>query len=903
MQYGKSRLRNLALQVLLVLTYGPMAWGQVEAKFVCSDEYNRVFYTAQQSIYQHNLGGTPKLIYRDTNTISCILQCGNTMYIGTSQNQVLLIDLYSGRVLNSVSISYQISELLYFQNAVCIATQGGGLFTTTKALQNLKRINSSSFVYDMDTCNNALYCGTDSGICKYTGSGFRAVTITDSLPDVIINKLSVSANHIFAACNTGELIAIDITKKKSPIIILGRCKGLPQKLISNNFRLFVLCAMDTKCTTTSSTFQCTILAGNDAVFNANDDLVLASDKAISTITHDKTFSSTSGLPNAKLQCTTNSGVCVFASGSYSTFYTSTGKTVKIKVSGEITSICATKANTVWLGNAGGQITEVSDQGRIIRKIQTNEAGQAVLSVAQLGDKIYSATLAGVYTYDTLTEAVQSVLQCRENKILYVYQLLADSSRLWLATDGQGLCCLHDGKMMVNMIKNGTAKVIYSMVQDPDGNIWCALQNQGLCQYNTTTHRSTILQNRNGLSDNTVLGLSMLSGNLLAVTTVRAVNIINIKTMQVAQYKSAQQLQASSGMAVSGKQIYLCSDSGLIRFNAAAHLKTQFDCRIRVDAFDAKGELLRNPRPQLNASANSISFKLQHYLPCAEHEYVRYKLVNHSASWIVTSDDQIAFNNLDAGTYVLQVELANNSDFFNACNAQYLFSVSPHWYERWWVILMAASLLAYLVRAYVLSRERQQMQFEHLQQQQLEARFESLKTQINPHFLFNSLNSLVQLIEIKDEKAAEYAQQISNFYRSLLAVKTDNLIPLQQEMQMLNRYLYLQGIRYGNFFSFDCTVDQVDVSGIIIPPLTLQILAENVFKHNAIDAGHTIKIRLYIADNQLILSNNKHEKFTKEPSEGLGLPNITDRYQILTKKSIVIEDTKDYFTIKLPIIKS
>jgi len=183
-----------------------------------------------------------------------------------------------------------------------------------------------------------------------------------------------------------------------------------------------------------------------------------------------------------------------------------------------------------------------------------------------------------------------------------------------------------------------------------------------------------------------------------------------------------------------------------------------------------------------------------------------------------------------------------------------------------------------------------------------AKFETLKSQINPHFLFNSLNTLSTLILIDSKKAEMFTSQLSNIYRYILDNQDEELVAVSREIEFAKDYIELQTIRFSSNFSIDFQ-DYKGENYPLIIPLSLQLLLENVFKHNIISQKRKVHISIYYEENHIVIKNNKNIGKELKPSHSVGLSNILNRYELLCDESVVIEDTANYFTVKLPLIFS
>ncbi|MDR0266150.1 MAG: histidine kinase [Sphingobacterium sp.] len=183
---------------------------------------------------------------------------------------------------------------------------------------------------------------------------------------------------------------------------------------------------------------------------------------------------------------------------------------------------------------------------------------------------------------------------------------------------------------------------------------------------------------------------------------------------------------------------------------------------------------------------------------------------------------------------------------------------------------------------------------------LEAQYELLKQQVNPHFLFNSLNTLKYMVESHDAQSAEFIIKLAAFYRFTLDSLKLNILPLREELAIMDSYVYLLKARFEDGLLVTQSLD-AHVKETFIPPFTLQLLIENCIKHNIVSLEKPLHIRVYREEEYLIVKNNLQERKIPEPSIGLGIKNISQRYLHLSDKEIEILKTDDTFTIKLPIL--
>lgn len=194
----------------------------------------------------------------------------------------------------------------------------------------------------------------------------------------------------------------------------------------------------------------------------------------------------------------------------------------------------------------------------------------------------------------------------------------------------------------------------------------------------------------------------------------------------------------------------------------------------------------------------------------------------------------------------------------------------------------------------------QLELEKVKSDNLGAQYELLKQQVNPHFLFNSLNTLKSMAETNDSETVDFIIKLSDFYRFTLESRKLDLITVQEEMKIIEAYLFLQKARFGEGISFTNGLKPGDLK-TLIPPFTMQLLVENCIKHNIVSQSKPLHIRIYSSEDKIIIENPIQPKITPEESLGVGLDNIKMRFSHLLEQEIEIHSDEKIFQIKLPLI--
>ena len=220
------------------------------------------------------------------------------------------------------------------------------------------------------------------------------------------------------------------------------------------------------------------------------------------------------------------------------------------------------------------------------------------------------------------------------------------------------------------------------------------------------------------------------------------------------------------------------------------------------------------------------------------------------------------------------------------------------------LFMLAVVLLYS-QIYVLIYQRQQiiLENEQLQNENLTTRYNMLVSQINPHFFFNSLNSLSMLVRDNDSKRAlEYIDQLSYTFRYITQNgKNAELVSLEEEIAFAEAYCYMFRIRYADKIFFDFDIEE-QYKGYLLPALSLQPLIGNAVKHNAITSKNPLHVSIRTEGDCLVVSNPVRPLLEPQVGTGTGLENLASRYELMLGKSIVVESNEEQFTVRLPLKK-
>jgi sensor histidine kinase YesM len=230
----------------------------------------------------------------------------------------------------------------------------------------------------------------------------------------------------------------------------------------------------------------------------------------------------------------------------------------------------------------------------------------------------------------------------------------------------------------------------------------------------------------------------------------------------------------------------------------------------------------------------------------------------------------------------------------------------HFLSYGWFIIIGEYIVLVIITSIIYAKSffkewlEEMLQGEKLKQEAIALQYQVMQNQVNPHFLFNSLNALGSLIDIDPQKAKEFTRELSMFYRELLYFKDKELVPVSEELRFVQKYIYLQKIRFGT--NFDVSIHISDENGYEIIPMSLQMMIENAIKHNIISKEKPLSIVIGQTDEATIfVENNLQLRENVSGSNNIGLKNLTERYRFLTGRELTITSNQLFFRVTLPLI--
>jgi LytS/YehU family sensor histidine kinase len=182
-----------------------------------------------------------------------------------------------------------------------------------------------------------------------------------------------------------------------------------------------------------------------------------------------------------------------------------------------------------------------------------------------------------------------------------------------------------------------------------------------------------------------------------------------------------------------------------------------------------------------------------------------------------------------------------------------------------------------------------------------AQLQNLKNQLNPHFLFNNLSVLTSLVYKNQDKAADFINELAKVYRYVLDTKNSELVPLQEELDFINHYIFLQKIRFEDSISFEIKIEESKKSDYLLP-MCLQMLVENTIQHNETSQANPLKVLIYTDNDSLVIENPILSRSHISESTKTGIKNIKQRYSFFTDKKVIVSNNGKVFKVILPLIQ-
>lgn len=573
----------------------------------------------------------------------------------------------------------------------------------------------------------------------------------------------------------------------------------------------------------------------------------------------------------------------------------------------VISLWESPRGEIWAGTFGNGAYVLDQQGQVLHRFSERHglANGSVLSIGGDAQKVWLATLGGVSAIATDGKGAIEVQP--ELGTSYVYKVFTDSKgRIWFGTDGRGLAVLDKGGLKFYGEANGVAlKTIYSIIEDKLGRIWFSTDREGLfCLDGEGFRRVTTM---NGLHNQRITGLAADGNGLIVIGYEDGFDLLNPDRVDHLMFCDAR-----IGAPITGVNLNaLCNDA---QGNVWMGSK---DGMLRYAAYDEA--FVDDPQPGIIAVSvllKSVDFLFTQTFSHNENYFIfnfaglwftnpesvnyRYKLEGFDPDWKVSKDHLASYPSLPPGSYRFRVQTSELGNFIKVPEASWAFVIQPPFWQKWWFVLLSLISVSGLILAFVRNREARLQREAQLKRERVESQFETLKSQINPHFLFNSFNTLITIIEENPQVAVSYVEHLADFYRNIIVYRERDFISLQEEMELVKSFSFLLQKRYEAGFRL---ISRLNGQTGQVMPLSLQMLVENAVKHNIISESKPLTVEIFSEnDGYITVRNNIQKKIKPEPSTHFGLQSLIHRYQLLGERPVLVADNGAFFTVKVPVVE-
>lgn len=572
---------------------------------------------------------------------------------------------------------------------------------------------------------------------------------------------------------------------------------------------------------------------------------------------------------------------------------------------------------IWMGTFDKGVIRFDPQNKEAKLFDESSGliNTSVLSIDGNRDEVWFATLGGVSKCSFSGAAVGDISNfvsfSEENGLgnNFIYKVFIDSKkRIWFGTDGHGLSCLKNGKFINYSEREGLkSRIIYSITEDPYGNIWISSATDGIYRFDGTTFRNFSVAQ--GLSEINVAAIRTDRKGNIVIVHKKGVDVMDPSNYQVVSFSNEMGISnidpdINSAAVDSKGTVWIGTQKGIIKIALDARVGSRKPVLLLNNVFCFLEKVDSVAGNKFSYDRNHISFDFAGiwYADPQKLSY-QYKLTGYNNEWITTRDRFITYPNLRPGDYEFMVRASINGNFIDAPTISYPFRISFPLWQRPWFLILSAVILISLFYWYLTARDKRIKSLQAIQKEKIESQYEILKNQVNPHFLFNSFNTLITVIEDDKKTAVEYVNKLSDFFRNLLSYQEKDIISIREEMELVENYIFLQQKRYGNNFKVNIDLPSLVLEKYYIPPMGIQILLENCLKHNAVSRETPLVVDIYQENYEyLVVRNNINEKVIKDPSTGIGLQNLKNRFQLLNQQVIKVTNENGFFIVKLPLIK-
>jgi Histidine kinase/Y_Y_Y domain/Two component regulator propeller len=562
------------------------------------------------------------------------------------------------------------------------------------------------------------------------------------------------------------------------------------------------------------------------------------------------------------------------------------------------SVLSQDENFCYVGTFGHGVFIVDKKQQRVVKHFSKKDGLSDNAVLSACGNIFS-TVGGLYEINNKDFSIKNVGEKANYSVKYIYSIYADNKKnIWLGTDGDGIICIKPDytTRKFDTINHQPMKIIYQVLENKymDELIFVTPQI-GIVRYHRSNDTFSVVDKTNGLGSNNIEVIRQQKDNFLIVHD-KGFDLMDKKyqTFLPIYHPLLKNPDGKNlGFIDAYEDYFLAQNSIFYSQDIAAHVP-----KIHFHSIKLFDQVIDYEQDSIfSHEQNFFNFELTGiYYAKPEALRFRYILDGFDNNWIDTKDNNVIFPRLPPGNYTFRAKTMLGN--FSSAEIRYHFIVQRPFWQRSWFIASFVIALFSIVYTLIKTRDKHLQRKAALEKEKIIAQYEAIRSQVNPHFLFNTFSTLIAVIENDKAKGVAMVEKISDFFRNMLAYRDQPTITIREELSLLDNYNFILQQRFGENIIIETDITHSEKN---IVPLTLQLLIENAVKHNIVSKSKPLKIKIVEEDNKIVVSNNFQPKTNTEPSTKFGLEGITKRYLLLTEKTITIQQTADFFTVKIPII--
>lgn len=599
--------------------------------------------------------------------------------------------------------------------------------------------------------------------------------------------------------------------------------------------------------------------------------------------------------------------------------------------GSVRALLYDRDAKLWIATAGGINRLHTDTG-IMDFFTAKDSLPETFYWALLQDRRDTIWFCGrdnLYYWPPRAASAKSVAQHPVLRALHgqgVRCMLQDSrGRLWFGMNGWGLACYNPDKgTLLGWQRTGNAdstlagNLVVALAEDQKGVIWIS-SFTGLTAFDPATNRFKRYTQVNGLPSLKTSALAVDAQDRLWIGSTGGLLLLDkdrrrFKTFDLQDGLPTMEFSDMPATRLPDGRFAFPTVNGYVLFDPMAYHENEQQLQPFISGISTPNRGYTNQNPEdlqslrLAADQNFFSLRLtalNYNNP--EQTWYAYRLDGFDKNWVYTKERMVNYTNVPGGHYRFRYKATADPNNWPSAEKRLYLHVSTVFYKTPLFILVLAVLIAgalFLLYRYRLQQQRHifllQSKAQALEKEKASVMYESLKQQLNPHFLFNSLTSLGSLIQTDQKMAQNFLTGMSRIYRYILSNRDVELLPLKEELQFVSHYIQLQQARFESGLEVHINIPESQQHRRVAP-VTLQNLVENAIKHNIIDDETPLVIHIFTDAGFLVVQNNLQLKKYVETSNKQGLKQLQSLYRYLTGEPVQVHRSDTHFTVKIPLI--